>query len=441
MDRLSTLRNEATEVATRIEALTALDTDNKADIDARNLELAGLTEKAKSLSASIDFESKVAESVKNLRSVAERCSPAPEVRADEPKAVRIEAVRDGRTLKAFRSHEDAYRVGRWLQATFAGDSEAKRWCHDHGVEARTMVGGVNSLGGFSVPDELSSTIIRNVETYGVAPTALQNFNMSSDVLSIPKRISGVSGAWMGENAEFSYSDMTGTQVQLVAQKFGVATKVSNELFADGVGVADLIATEHSLAIAKALDEAVFIGDGTSTYGGHYGVTVKLTDAAYSASLVTAATNNGAFETLDKEDFLSAMAKLPRYALPGARWYISPAGYHASMQRLDLAQGGSVSVAQGFGLTFLGYPVVLVHPMNSTLGSDLSKVKCLFGDLAMAGALGLRQGYQLRVSQERFVELDQTLVSGVVRATANFHSLGSTSEVGPVVALRTHSANA
>lgn len=440
MDRLTTLRNEATEVATRIEALTALDTDNKADIDARNLELAGLTDKAKSLASQIDFEAKVAESAKNLRSVAERCSPAPEVR-EEPKAARIEAVRDSRTLKAFRSHEDAYRVGRWLQATFAGDSEAKRWCHDHGVEARTMVGGVNSLGGFSVPDELSSTIIRNVETYGVAPTALQNFNMSSDVLSIPKRISGVSGAWMGENAEFSYSDMTGTQVQLVAQKFGVATKVSNELFADGVGVADLIATEHSLAIAKALDEAVFIGDGTSTYGGHYGVTVKLTDAAYSASLVTAATNNGAFETLDKEDFLSCMAKLPRYALPGARWYISPAGYHASMQRLDLAQGGSVSVAQGFGLTFLGYPVVLVHSMNSTLGSDLSKVKCLFGDLAMAGALGLRQGYQLRVSQERFVELDQTLVSGVVRATANFHSLGSTSEVGPVVALRTHSANA
>jgi hypothetical protein len=54
---------------------------------------------------------------------------------------------------------------------------------------------------------------------------------------------------------------------------------------------------------------------------------------------------------------------------------------------------------------------------------------------MAGALGLRQGYQLRVSQERFVELDQTLVSGVVRATANFHSLGSTSEVGPVIALK------
>ena len=436
MDRLSSLRAAATEVAERIDSLTSLDTDNAADLAARDLELAGLTERAKELTTKIDFEAKVAESAKNLRAVAERSSPAPEVR--EERSVRVEAVRDGRTLKAFRSHEDAYRVGRWLQATFAGDADAKRWCQDHGVEARTMVEGVNSLGGFATPDELSQTIIRNVETYGVAPGALQNFAMSSDTLSIPKRLSGVTGAWLGEGSEFSYSDMTGTQVQLVAQKFGVATKVSNELWADGIGIADLIASEHSLAVAKALDEAVFTGTGTSAFGGHHGIAVKIDTAPFTASVATAASGNNSFETLDKEDFLAVMAKTPRYALPGARWYISPAGYHASMQRLDLAQGGNASVANGFGLTFLGYPVTLVHVMNSTLGTDASKIKVLFGDMAMAGALGLRQGYALRVSQERLVEYDQTLVTGIVRANAVFHSLGSTTEAGPVVALKTAS---
>jgi HK97 family phage major capsid protein len=109
-----------------------------------------------------------------------------------------------------------------------------------------------------------------------------------------------------------------------------------------------------------------------------------------------------------------------------------------MQRLDLGQGGNASVAQGFGLTFLGYPVTLVHVMNSTLGTDASKIKVLFGDMAMAGALGLRQGYALRVSQERLVEYDQTLVTGIVRANAVFHSLGSTTEAGPVIALKTAS---
>jgi HK97 family phage major capsid protein len=434
MDRLSALRAEANEVAERIDSLTALDTDNTADLAAREMELKGLTERAQKIAGSIDFESKVAEAGANLKAVSERAAPAPEVR--DVASVRIEAVRDSRSLKAFRSHEDAYRVGQWLKGTFGGDADARRWCHDHGVEARAMSEGINSLGGFSVPDELSATIIRNVETYGVVPTALQNFTMSSDTLMIPKRLSGVTGSWLGEASEFSYSDMTGTQVQLVAQKFGVATKVSNELFADGIGIADLIATEHSLAVARALDEAALIGDGTSTYGGHQGVAVKITQSAYSASMVTAASGNVSFETLDKEDFLAVLAKTPRYALPGARWFISPAGYHAAMQRLDLAQGGNASVAGGFGLTFLGYPVVLCHPLNNTLGSDASKVKCLFGDMALAGALGIRQGYSLRVSQERLVEFDQTLVSGVVRANAVFHSLGSTTEAGPVIALRT-----
>ncbi len=435
MDRLSTLRAEANDVAERIDSLTALQTDNQADLESRDAELTGLTERAQKLAASIDFEVKVVESAKNLRSVAERCSPAPEVRAVEN---RIEPVRDGRKLKAFRSHETAYRFGQWLRAKFAGDDNARRWCADHGVESRTMVEGVNSTGGFAVPDEVSNEIIRNVETYGVAPTALQNFSMASDTLMIPKRLTGVTGAWLGEGSEFTYSDMTGTQVQLVAQKFGVATKVSNELWADGVGIADLIATEHSLSVAKALDEAVFTGTGTSAFGGHHGVAVKIDTAPFTASVATAASGNNSFETLDKEDFLAVLAKTPRYALPGARWYISPAGYHAAMQRLDLGQGGNASVAQGFGLTFLGYPVTLVHVMNSTLGTDASKIKVLFGDMAMAGALGLRQGYALRVSQERLVEYDQTLVTGIVRANAVFHSLGSTTEAGPVIALKTAS---
>lgn len=434
MDRLSALRAEATEVAERIDSLTALDTDNAADLAAREMELKGLTERAQKVAGQIDFESKVAESAANLKAVAERCAPAAEVREER---TRIEPVRDSRTLKAFRSHEDAYRVGKWLQATFAGDADAKRWCQDHGVESRVMGGGVNSLGGFATPEIFSDSVIRLVEQYGVAPNELQVFNMQSDTLLIPKRISGVTGSWLAENSEMSYSDMTGTQVQLVAQKFGVATKISNELWSDGVGIADLIASEHALAVARALDEAAFIGDGTSTYGGHQGVAVKITGSAFSASLVAAAAGNSGFETLDKEDFLSVLAKAPRYVLQGgrAKWYISPAGYHAAMQRLDLAQGGSNSVANGFGLTFLGYPVVLVLPLNSTLGADANKVKCLFGDLSMAGALGIRQGYALRVSQERLVEFDQTLVTGVVRATANFHSLGSTTEAGPVLALR------
>ena len=55
MDRLAILRAEATDVAERIETLGALESDNQADIDARNMELEGLTSKAKDLTGKISF--------------------------------------------------------------------------------------------------------------------------------------------------------------------------------------------------------------------------------------------------------------------------------------------------------------------------------------------------------------------------------------------------
>ncbi len=77
MDRLSSLRAEANEVAERIDSLTALESDNQADIDARNMELEGLTARAKELTGKIQFEEKVADSVRELKGVTDRCQPAP----------------------------------------------------------------------------------------------------------------------------------------------------------------------------------------------------------------------------------------------------------------------------------------------------------------------------------------------------------------------------
>jgi plasmid replication initiation protein len=80
MDRLAALRAEAADVAERIENLGALDTDNAADVSAREMELKGLVERAAKLNSDISFEEKVAESAKSLRAVADRCTPATEVR-------------------------------------------------------------------------------------------------------------------------------------------------------------------------------------------------------------------------------------------------------------------------------------------------------------------------------------------------------------------------
>lgn len=439
MDKLKQLQDEAAEVASRIDAVRAMDCDNDADIAARDMDLTALVKRADDIAAKLDFEQKVAASAGNLRSVVDRCKPAPEP-VEERAQVRIEPINYSRKLRAFTSPEAAYRCGQWLAGTFLGNADAKRWCIDHGVEARAMGESTMAAGGFAVPEEMSSAIIRNVESYGVAPGAMQNVPMNSDTLLVPKRLTGVTGYWVGESSEITTSDPSGTQVQLVAKKLAVGTRVANELLADSViSIADWLVQEFSLELAKKGDEAAFNGDGTSTYGGVQGIVTKINDGTHSASVVSAATGNTSFEDLDLADFSKALGALPRYALNGnAAWYISPAGYHASIERLQMAAGGNMAgdLANGGLPRFLGLPVVQTLVLNNTLGADASKVKVLVGDAALAGIYGIREQVNIRSTTDEYARYDQTAWYATVRVDYNWHSLGDTSDAGAMVALKT-----
>lgn len=437
MDKLKQLQDEAAEVASRIDAVRSMECDNDADIAARDMDLTALVKRADEISSKLDFEQKVAASAVNLRSVVDRCKPAPEP-VEERTQLRVEPVSYGRKLRAFANVEAAYRCGQWLAGTFLGNADAKRWCLDHGVEGRAMGESTMAAGGFAVPEVMSSAIIRNVEAYGVAPSAMQNVPMNSDTLLVPKRLTGVTGYWVGESSEINTSDPTGTQVQLIAKKLACGTRVANELLADSViSIADWLVQEFSLELAKKGDEAAFLGDGTSTYGGVQGIVTKINDGTHTASVVNAESGNTGFETLDLLDFTKALAALPRYAIGGAAWYISAAGYHASIERLQMAAGGNMAgdIANGGLPRFLGLPVVQTLVLNNTLGADASKVKVLVGDAALAGIYGIREQVNIRSTVDEYARYDQTAWYATVRVDYNWHSLGDNSNAGPMVALK------
>lgn len=435
MDRLAALRAEAADVAERIETLGALESENKADIDARNMELEGLVTKAKDLNGRIEFEQKVVESAKSLRAVADRCTPAPEVREDAP--ARIEPVSYRGRLKAFpntdEGRRDAYAFGKWLQGYVHGDADAKRWCHDHGVESRALGEASNTAGGVFVPEIASGQVVRLVEEFSVWPAAMQNVVMPSDTVTAVKRLTGVTANWSAENAEISTSDPTATDIRLVAKKLTVSTRISNELLADAAAVGDWVIAEFATAIGEKLDQAAVNGDGTSTYGGVHGILPKILTAAGSYS--TAANNNDTFEELAVADFLGVVAKLPTY-VTNARWYISSYGFAQSMQRLDLGAGGRVSFESGTGFSFLGYPVTISNVMPKS-GDQSGKVMCLLGDASLAGMYGIRSAFQTKISTERYVEYDQALYLGIARADMVWHSVGDATNAGPLVGLVGH----
>jgi HK97 family phage major capsid protein len=413
-------------------------------VEARQAKYDALLAKAERIKAAI-AKSEAAEARKaELLKVLHRAAP---VETTDVKT-RIEPISTrGYKPGIFESPEMAHRCGQWLKAHF-GDRNARQWCSDHlGTEYRDMGGQVNSLGGNLVFEDFSNTIIRLVEKFGVAMNVFQNVTMSSDTLLVPRRLTGVTSYWLGENSTITTSDPTATMVQLVAKKLACATKVSNELLSDNaISVASWLAQEYATSLSAAIDDAAFNGTGTSTYGGIRGL-AQIDDGTHTASVQSAATGNTTIASLDIDDYLGALAKLPRYAIGTSAWYMHPSVYHNSVQRMMLSSGvagsgtiGALSggntaanLAQGTPNTFLGLPVVWVLKM--TAAPTTGTIAAYVGDLSLAGIMAVKSDMQVATSTDRYFEADQTAFRAIQRLDINVHSLGSTTEAGPVVALK------
>jgi HK97 family phage major capsid protein len=438
---LKRLQDRAAAVAARMNELAGV-AERSED---QTAELRRLSDEADKVKADLEFEGKLAAKEQELRAVLEPAAPAAPapVVAEQPKKVEIRAVNPHHTtLRAFNDGpeavESAYRCGRWLRAHVFKNADDLRWCKDHGVEARALNEGSNSAGGSLVPEEFANRVIRLVETFGTYPGAVENVSMSRDTMVIPKRLTGTTAYFVGEGSSVTESEPTYGNVSLVAKKLAVGCRMSTEVVEDAlVSLADATAQEFSTSLAYRIDLCGWLGDGTSQYGGINGVVNKINDGTHTASVVSAASGNTAFETLDIEDFLGAMGKLPLYARQGAAWYVSPAGYAASIARLKYAAGGNTvdNIGAGAGESFLGYPVRMVHVMNSTLGADASKVKVLFGNLSLACIYARRRDFSVRLFDQVYATTDQLLLQGTMRFDSVAHTLGTNSEVGPVIALR------
>ena len=444
---LKRLQDRAAAIAARMTELA----DVAERSEEQTSELRRLSDEADKVKADLEFEGTLAAKEQELRAVVEKAAPAPAPvaapAATETKKVEIRALQpDFRSLKAFNDSPEAvdaaYRCGRWIAATvFKRDADI-RWCREHGVEARALNEGTNSAGGALVPEEFANRVIRLVETYGTFPPAAENVSMSRDTMVIPKRLTGTTAYFVGEGSSVTESEPTYGNVSLVARKLAVGCRMSSEVVEDTQGVvslADAVAQEFGTSLAYKIDLCGWLGDGTQgTYGGIQGIVSKINDGTHTASVVGAIAGNTSFETLDLEDFLAVIGKLPIYARQGAAWYVSPAGYAASIARLKYAAGGNTGSDLGAGVTdtWLGYPVRMVHVMNSTLGADSNKVKVLFGNMGLSSIYARRRDFSVRLFDQVYATTDQLLLQGTMRFDINHHSLGSTSEAGPVIALKT-----
>ena len=134
-------------------------------------------------------------------------------------------------LKNLKTTESAYKFGRWALGAL-GHVKSAEWCKSNGLPLIRMKGhieGINSQGGFAVPEEFESELITLREQYGVFRRNARVVAMGSDVKRLPKRASTVTAYFVGEAQAITESQQVLDQVQLVAKKLGVLTTISSEL--------------------------------------------------------------------------------------------------------------------------------------------------------------------------------------------------------------------
>lgn len=386
-----------------------------------------------------------ADTQENLETVEARLNtPRPkQVPVETANGARIDVVKNDlfrfgemRAFKGKNAEADAYKSGKWLMATVMGDATARQWCRDHGIEIRVQTEGVNTAGGFVVPEAMERAIIDLREQYGMFRANARVVPMASDHSLIPRRTGGVTAYFVGETSEITASDKSWNQVELTAKKLGALTRMSTDLNEDAIiNIADDLAEEMAWAFAKKEDQCGLDGDGTSTYGGMVGLRTRFVDGTHTAGQDAGTTPCTAWSHITLADeVITIMSKLPSYALPRAKWYINPAGKAGMCDAISLAAGGNTvrEIASGALPMFAGYPVVVSSAMPAAPANAV--VYAFFGDLSMSTTFGDRRGITIKVSQDRYLEYDQIGVQATERFCIVNHDLGDNTSAGPIVAM-------
>lgn len=161
--------------------------------------------------------------------------------------------------------------------------------------------GVDSEGGYLVPDEFEHTLVQALRTENIIRNHAHVFQTNSGSHKIPVVTTKGTASWVDEEGAIPEGDDAFGQQTIGAHKVGTIIKVSEELLNDAAfDLEGYFASEFARRIGDKEEEAFFTGDGTgkplgvlATAGGaEVGVT------AASATAVTADEIINLFYSLD-----------------------------------------------------------------------------------------------------------------------------------------------
>lgn len=267
--------------------------------------------------------------------------------------------------------------GEFLQAVRAAGVSGKP--DERLLKNAIMKESVGEDGGFLVPEEISTTIMKKMEGDESLMERTTKIQVSSNNLTVSVDENqpwngGVQAYWLAEGAQFTESKPNFKQPSWRLQKLGAIIKATDELLEDAVALESYIKNAAPAAMMHQINKAILTGDGVGKPQGIINSPFTVTVA--KESMQTADTIN-----------TKNVVKMYNRMFPGSRanaaWYINPAAEDQLRLLKDdndnyiyLSPGSQMNQSP-YG-TLMGRPVIPLMAGIPALG-DLGDI--IFADLS------------------------------------------------------------
>jgi HK97 family phage major capsid protein len=340
----------------------------------------------------------------------------------------------------YEKEKMGYAFGMMAKMVGRNDKKAHSWLVENGYYTKGQNEDTDADGGYLVPQVLAREIIFLRDKYGVMRQNARVMGMSSDNLNVPKNSASTTAYWPAENANITASQITFTNVQVLAKKLAILTQVSSELNEDSiVDVGSALAEDMAYVMAYNEDLSTFLGDGTGTYGGITGVVSAITQVAGAGKIYTAANVTGDWNATTLADLRKLTAAIPEYAdTADAKFYMNRAFFQQVVcNDLDALSGNGffdLTAAPGPNPTLFGYPVVYTQVMPKDPTPAVGSPLVVFGNLKTGSIMGSRRDLRIQVSDQVGFISDSLYFRATERFGFNFHDPGDATNAGSAVVL-------
>ena len=262
----------------------------------------------------------------------------------------------------------------------------------YGMASNVLSEGVDSEGGYLVPDEFERTLVQALEGENTLRSYLHVITTSNGTHKIPVVASKGEASWIDENGAYPEDDDIFSQVNIDAHKLGTIIKVSEELLNDSAfDLESYFSAEFARRIGAKEEEAFITGNGSSKPTG----ILESAEVGVTAASATAIT---ADEIIDL--FYSLKAPYRKNAV----WVVNDSTIKA-IRKLKDGNGQYIwqpALKDGDFDTLLGRPV-LTSAYMPEIGAKAKPV--MFGDLSFYW-VGDRQGVTFKRLNERYADMGQ-----------------------------------